>query len=140
MRAPKTKLTTASVDAFLDKIRSEQVRDDCRTIAGMMQDATRAKPELWGPSIVGFGRRKVRYADGRQAEFMAIAFAPRKTNITLYLMSGFTDRERLLDQLGQHSCGQGCVYIKRLSDVHLPTLKKLIVASVKHARANNAPG
>jgi len=51
------------VDAFLDKIRSEQVREDCRTIAGMMQDVTRAKPKLWGPSIVGFGQRTVTYAD-----------------------------------------------------------------------------
>ena len=82
VREPKTKLTTASVDAFLDKIRSEQVREDCRTIAGMTQDVTRAKPQTVGPQ-----HRRLRPAHGdvrgcRQAEFMAIAFAPRKTNIT----------------------------------------------------------
>src|SRR5688572_1073403 len=129
----KTKLTTVSVDDFLDTIKSEQVRDDCRTIAGIMQKAAKAPPRMWGSSIVGFGTRRYRYANGKEAEFMLTAFSPRKQNITLYL-GGLEAHSDLLARLGTHSCGKGCLYIKRLSDVHMPTLTKLVKASVADMR------
>jgi hypothetical protein len=98
-----------------------------------MQKATKAKPEMWGTSIVGFGRYKWRGAGGKEVEWMITAFAPRKTNLTLYLWPEFDDKNELLAKLGKHSCGKGCLYLKRLSDVHVPTLTKLINASVTHA-------
>jgi hypothetical protein len=133
MAEVKTKLTGASVDDFLDGIANEQVRDDCRTIAGIMESATQAPARMWGSSIVGFGSRRYMYASGKEAEFMLTAFSPRKQNITLYL--GHLEEQRdLLDKLGTHSCGKGCLYIKRLSDVHMPTLTKLVKTSVAYAR------
>ena len=133
MPEAKTKLTGASVDDFLDAIENDQIRDDCRTIAGIMAKAAKAPPRLWGTSIVGFGTQRTTYASGREAEWMLTAFSPRKQNITLYL--GHLDEQRdLLDKLGTHSCGKGCLYIKRLSDVHLPTLTKLVKSSVALAR------
>ena len=130
----KTKLTGASVEEFIDSLDNEQMRDDCRTIAAMMEKATKARPEMWGSSIVGFGRYTWYGASGRGVEWMITAFAPRKANLTVYLWPQFDGRQELLGRLGKHSCGKGCLYIKRLSDVHLPTLKKLIEASVQHAR------
>jgi hypothetical protein len=133
MPEPKTKLTKASVDDFLDTIESDQVRDDCRAIAGIMENATKAPPRMWGSSIVGFGTCRYTYANGKEAEFMLTAFSPRKQNITLYL--GHLEEQRdLLARLGTHSCGKGCLYIKRLSDVHMPTLTKLVKSSVAHMR------
>jgi uncharacterized protein DUF1801 len=137
MAEPKTKLTTASVDTFINAIKDEQVRNDCRTIAEIMEKATKAKPQMWGPSIVGFGSSKIKYADGREADWMLIAFSPRKQNITLYIGVNETGHRELLDQLGKHSTGKGCLYIKRLSDIHLPTLKKLITASVQRLKAGS---
>jgi Domain of unknown function (DU1801) len=133
MAERKTRLTQASVNDFIDSHDSEQVRDDCRTLVAMMQKATRAKPEMWGASIVGFGRYKWRAASGKDIEWMITAFAPRKANLTVYLWPQFDGKNELLARLGKHSCGKGCLYIKRLSDVHLPTLKTLIEASVRHA-------
>jgi hypothetical protein len=130
----KTKLNDASVEDFLNAIQDEQVRQDCWTIAEMMRNATKAEPKMWGANIVGFGSRRYKYASGREGDWMEVAFSPRKQNITLYLSSGFEGRDELLAQLGKHTCGKGCVYLKRLSDVHLPALKKLIQASVKHTR------
>lgn len=127
----KTKLNDASVDGFLNAIKDEQVRQDCRVIAEIMQKATKAEPKMWGTSIVGFGNCHYKYASGREGDWMLVAFSPRKQNITLYISAGFEGRDEMLDKLGKHSCGKGCLYIKRLSDVHLPTLKKLISASVK---------
>jgi hypothetical protein len=133
MAEPKTKLTAASVDDFLDAIENEQMRDDCRTIAGIMEKAAKAPPRMWGSSIIGFGAQKLAYANGREAEWMLTAFSPRKQNITLYL--GNLEQQRdLLDKLGTHACGKGCLYIKRLSDVHMPTLRKLVKSSVTLAR------
>lgn len=134
MPEPKTRLTEASVDAFLDAIGNDQVRDDCRTIAGIMQKATKAPPRMWGSSIVGFGTRRLRYANGKEAEFMLTAFSPRKQNITLYLTPKLDAHGDLLAKLGTHSCGKGCLYIKRLSDVHVPTLTRLVKAAVADMR------
>jgi len=128
----KTKLNDASVDDFLNAIKDEQVRQDCRTIAEIMQKAAKAEPKMWGSSIVGFGSYHYKYASGREGDWMLTAFSPRKQNITLYIYGGFEGYDDLMAQLGKYSCGKSCVYIKRLSDVHLPTLKKLIKTSVKH--------
>jgi hypothetical protein len=134
MAEAKTKLTDASVDDFLDTIENDQVRDDCRTIAGIMQKATKAPPRLWGSGIIGFGTCRYRYASGREGEFMLTAFSPRKQRITLYLTPNLSAYGDLLARLGTHSCGKGCLYIKRLSDVHMPTLTKLVKASVADMR------
>ena len=135
----KTKRNDASVDDFLNSIKDEQVRKDCQAIADIMRKVTKAKPQMWGSSIVGFGSRRYKYASGREIDWMLIAFSPRKQNITLYIGPGFEGYDDLMAQLGKHSCGKGCVYIKRLSDVHLPTLKKLIKGSVEHILKTNPP-
>ena len=132
MTEPKTRPIAASIEAFYARITDDEVRQDCRVIADIMKKATKAPPKMWGSSIVGFGTRTVQYANGREADWMLTAFSRRKQNIVLYLSSAFPERDALLKALGRHSCGKGCVYVKRLSDVHLPTLRKLIVASVKH--------
>jgi hypothetical protein len=135
----KTKLNDASVDDFLNSIKDEQVRKDCWTIVEIMQEATKAKPQMWGSSIVGFGSYHYKYASGREGDWMLTAFSPRKQNITLYIYADFEGRDELMAQLGKHSCSKACIYIKRLSDVHLPTLKKLVKGSVKHMLKTNPP-
>ena len=130
----KTQKTKASVSAFLNAIEDDQIRKDSKAVAAMMQKATKAKPAMWGTNLVGFGQARFKYATGRELDWMLVAFAPRKNNITLYIMSGFERHDELMAKLGKHSHGKGCLHIKRLSDVHLPTLQKLIDASVKHVK------
>lgn len=130
----QTKKTKASVSAFLNAIEDEQKRKDCKAVAAMMQKATKAKPEMWGPAIIGFGQSTLRYANGKEVDWMLAAFAPRKGNITLYVLADYPQRDELLAKLGHHKATGVCLHIKRLSDVHIPTLNKLIVASIKHGR------
>jgi hypothetical protein len=130
----QTKKTKASVRSFLNAITDDQKRKDCKTVAAIMQKATKSKPAMWGPAIIGFGKRKYVYPDGREMDWMEAAFSPRKQNITLYITPDFPEYDALMAKLGTHSCGKVCLYIKRLSDVHVPTLAKLIQASVKHGR------
>jgi hypothetical protein len=127
----KTKANDAPVADFLNAIADARVREDCWTIVEMMQAATKAEPKMWGTSIVGFGEFRYVYDSGREADWMLIGFSPRKQNITLYIMDGFEEYGELMARLGVHSCAKSCLYIKRLSDVHLPTLKTLVRKSVQ---------
>lgn len=127
----KTKPTKASVKDFLNQIADEERRKDCFAVAKMMEEITGDKPKMWGPSIVGFGTWHYKYASGHEGDWPIAAFSPRKKDLTVYLMVGFDKQRELMEKLGKHSTGKSCLYIKRLSDVHLPTLKKLIRESVK---------
>jgi len=130
----KTKLTVKSADDFLNSIGDGQVRTDSLAIAGIMEKVTKAKARMWGPAIVGFGSRKYKYPDGRELDWMVVAFSPRKKNITLYVTTDFDGCEDLLAQLGKYSRGKSCLYIKRLSDVNIDTLKKIIKAAAQHVQ------
>ena len=130
----KTKQSDASVKEFLNKISDKERRDDCFAIAKMMEEATGEKPKMWGPSIVGFGTFHYKYDSGREGDWMLTGFSPRKNNLTLYLMMGFEKHGELMEQLGKYKTAKSCLYLKRLDDVHVPTLKKLIKASLKQLR------
>jgi hypothetical protein len=131
MAEPKTKPTSASVKEFLNQIPDKERRDDCFAVAKIMEEITGDKPTMWGPSIVGFGTYHYKGASGREGDWMLTGFSPRQKALTLYIMMGFDKQPELMKQLGKYSTSKGCLYIKRLSDVHIPTLKKLIKWSVK---------
>ena len=131
MAEVKTKPTKASVKEFLNQIPEKERREDCFAIAKMMEEITGAKPKMWGPSIVGFGSYHFKYDSGREGDWLVTGFSPRKNDLTLYIMMGFEKHRELMEQLGKHKTAKSCLYIKRLSDIHQPTLKKLIKASVK---------
>lgn len=135
MAEAKTRPTGASVTGFLNKIPDAARREDCFAIAKMMEEITGSKPQMWGPSIVGFGTYHYKYASGHEGDWPVAAFAPRKNDLTLYLTPGFEKHDALMSKLGKHKTGKSCLYIKRLSDVHLPTLKKLVKTSVKDLQA-----
>jgi hypothetical protein len=134
MAEPKTKETRASVPAFLKTLKDESVREDCRTLIGLMEAATGEKARMWGASMVGFGSYHYVYETGREGDWPLTAFAPRKQNLTIYIMPGFAEYRTLLSKLGPHKTAVSCLYVKRLSDLHIPTLKKLITASVKDVK------
>jgi hypothetical protein len=132
-RESKTKLTEASVDDFLDSIRDDARRADCKAVAKLMKKVTKAAPRMWGTSIVGFGTREYQGASGTST-WMEIGFSPRKANLTLYIMTGIEAHPALFKQLGKYKNGKGCLYINRLSDVDLNVLEQIITASVEGIR------
>jgi hypothetical protein len=127
----KTKETEANVEEFFDAIGDESVKKDCRVIAEMMSKATDSAAKMWGNNIVGFGSQLLKYASGRELDWMKIGFSPRKQNITLYLHLGTDLNEENLSKLGKHKIGKGCLYIKNLNDVDLKVLEEMIKISVK---------
>ncbi len=127
----KTKRNEQSVEAFIDGVDSER-QPDCRTILKLMQEITGEKPAMWGPSIVGFGSYHYKYASGREGDWFLTGFSPRKQNLTLYIMPGFAVYAELMSKLGKYKTGKSCLYIKKLDDVDLSTLRELIGQSVAH--------
>ena len=96
----KTKVNNASVKDFLNAIEDEQIRKDCFEISKMMESVTKAKPKMWGASIVGFGSYHYIGKSGREGDWMLTGFSPRKQNLTLYLMGGFDSEENYSKNLG----------------------------------------
>ena len=129
----KTVPTKVSVDKFLKGITDEKKRADCYQILEIMKKVTKAEPKMWGTSIVGFGKCHYVYESGREGDWFITGFAPRKQNLTLYMMGGFNQFQELMEQLGKHSTGKGCLYINRLEDVDAKVLKEVISKSVKMA-------
>jgi hypothetical protein len=138
MAEPKTRVTKQTVEDYLSQLPDERVRAECATIGKMMEAATQATGEMYGASIVGYGRRMIRYAGGKDQEWMVIGYSPRKQNLTLYIPGGLEKREELLERLGAHACGKGCLYIKKLADVNIEVLEELIHTSVREESTQKA--
>lgn len=135
MAEQKTKPTNQEPQDFLNAIEPEQKRHDSFEILKMMQEITGEKAVMWGTSIVGFG--KYHYKSERssqEGDWPLAAFSPRKQNLTIYAMEGNENNQDLLDTLGKHKTSKSCLYIKRLSDVDVNILKKLIQESYDYAK------
>ena len=135
----KTKKNDASVAEFLKTVEGDERRADCKAISKMMQDATKAKPKMWGASIVGFGSYHYKSVSCEGDWFLA-GFSPRKANLTLYIMAGFAGYAELMAKLGKYKTGKSCLYIKSLADVDAKVLKELVNKSVKAMKAMEKSG
>jgi len=122
----KTRESDASVQAYLDAIDDEGRRQDCTELVEIMRRVTGQEPRMWGTSIVGFGSYHYKYESGHEGDACLVGFASRAGDISLYISSAFDSRESLLAELGKHKTGKACVYIKRLSDIKVPILEKLV--------------
>jgi len=134
MAEAKTKPTNQSVEDFISKLPDKQTRQDCTVVAKLMEEAAKQKGLMWGTSIAGYGTTTIKYAGGKEADWPLIAFSPRKQSLTLYISASDPNKADLLSKLGKHKVSGSCLHIKRLSDVDLPTLKKLINVSAKRKK------
>ena len=126
----KTVVNDASVKSFLDSVADTDRKADCEEVLGMMQKATGEPPRMWGKSIVGFGSYHYKYASGREGDWMLCGFSPRKRNLTIYIMPGFSNYARLMKKLGKHTTGKSCLYVTRLDEIDRDVLRELINKSV----------
>ena len=127
----KTKPHDGDVEKFLNSVEHDKRREDSLAMLEVMKEVTGEPPRMWGPSIVGFGTYHYKYESGREGDWMLTGFSPRKQSLTLYIMSGFSHYEELLQKLGKHKTGKSCLYINKLEDVDLSALKEMIRESVK---------
>jgi hypothetical protein len=131
MAEPKTKATKAGVSKFLNAVSDKTRRDDCFAVLEIMREITKEEPVMWGSSIVGFGRYRLKYESGRQVEWPIAAFSPRKGDLTLYISPEVLVTTELMERLGKYKIGKSCLYIKKLADVDPKVLRQLISKSIK---------
>lgn len=127
----KTKATAESVEAFIDAIEHPRKREEARTLDALFRKVTGFNPVMWGPSIIGYGQYHYKYKTGREGDFLATGFSPRKANFSLYIMPGYADFGDILERLGKHKHGKSCLYINKLADVDLSVVEELVQAGLK---------
>lgn len=133
----KTKRNKGDVQTYLNSVENEVKRQDSFTIMELMKEVTGEEPEMWGDSIVGYGTYHYKYASGREGDWFLTGFAPRKQNLTLYIMAGFDQYDNLLGDLGKYKTGKSCLYINKLEDVNQDVLRELVRQSVEHMKNTN---
>ncbi|WP_118975232.1 DUF1801 domain-containing protein [Taibaiella koreensis] len=128
----KTKQTDDSVEAFIDSLPDEQKRRDCHVLLGLMENATKEKPKMWGAAMIGFGNYRYKSpTSGREVDWFRIGFSPRKANLSIYLTMDINAETESLQQLGKHKTGAGCLYINKLADVDMKVLESMIKTAAK---------
>lgn len=114
---------------FIAEIDDERRRAEAQTLLALFEERTGEKPVMWGPSIIGFGSYDYTYESGRSGTWMRTGFSPRKQQMTLYVMPGFDEYVERLEELGPHTTGKSCLYVKRLDKVDLDVLGDIIATS-----------
>ncbi len=127
----KTKQNSTSVTDFINKVEKEDKRKDCFTLLKIFEQITKEKPTMWGTSIIGFGSYKYKYESGREGDWFLAGFSPRKQNIVIYIIAGFTEYESLMKDLGKYKTGSSCLYINKLTYIFIEILKLLIIKLVE---------
>ena len=127
----KTKQNDASVEEFIGAVANDRRREDAFTVLDLLKRVTGEEPRMWGTSIVGFGSYRYRYASGRTGEWPRIGFSPRKQNLTVYVMPGFSNYDEILSRLGKHRTGKSCLYVNKLADIDMGVLEELIGSSLE---------
>jgi hypothetical protein len=127
---PKTKRTGVSVEQHIATLANERLRSDAQTLVALMRRVTDQEPKMWRPGIVGFGSYHYKYDSGHKGDSALAGFAARKSEFAIYIVAGFEGQEDLLAKLGKHKTAKACLYVKRLADVDLKVLEKLVARSV----------
>ena len=126
----KTTETAGSVSEFIDAVPDEQRKKDALAIIKIMKEQSGFEPKMWGPSIIGFGSYHYKYESGHEGDAPLVGFSPRKSEFALYLTSNFDGKGDLLKQFGKHRTGKACIYIKKLEDINIEILKKMVTNSL----------
>ena len=130
MAENKTRPTAESVDAFIDAVEHPVRRADALTLDAMFRRVTGWQPQMWGPSLIGYGAYHYTYESGRSGDMLATGFSPRKANLVLYIMPGYAEFGHILDRLGKHKLGKSCLYINKLADVDMAVVEEIVRAGL----------
>lgn len=138
MAKNKTAETTIAVQDFIHAfVDNEQKKADSYQLIALMSQWSGFRPKMWGPSIIGFGSYHYRYASGHGGDAPIIGFSPRKAAISLYVFSATEQNKHLLNDLGKYKMAKACIYINKLSDIHIPALEKICLATIAHIEAHH---
>ncbi|WP_037293103.1 DUF1801 domain-containing protein [Roseobacter sp. CCS2] len=130
MAENKTQATVQSVDDFIAAVAHPTRQSDARQLDKLFRKTTEWEPQMWGPTMIGYGQYHYTYNSGRSGDFLATGFSPRKSNLSIYIMPGYADFGTILSRLGKHKIGKSCLYINKLADIDMAVLDELIRAGL----------
>lgn len=129
----KTNETQISVTDFINSyVENDQKKADSFQLIDFMSKWSGFKPKMWGPTIIGFGSYHYKYDSGHEGDMPLISFSPRKAEFSLYVYSPTEENKHLLNDFGKYRIGKSCIYIKKLSDIHIPVLEKMCKATLEY--------
>lgn len=131
----KTRPTDASIEAYIGSRANAEQQADCYSLMALLTGVTQEQPQMWGPSIVGYGLYRYSYESGRTGEMCRTGFAIRDKELVVYLIAEGAEQEALLKRLGKHKMGKSCLYIKRLADIDMTVLAQLVIGSLAQLKA-----
>ncbi len=138
MAKNKTTATEMSVIDFINSyVENDQKKADSFQLIELMREWTGFEPKMWGPTIIGFGSYHYKYASGHEGDAPLIGFSPRKAALTLYVYSPVEEHKHLLDDLGKFRMTKACIYVKKLSDIDINSLKKICEATIAYLNEHN---
>jgi len=126
----KTQITATDPVDFIAAVEHPTRRADAEALDRLFRKVTGFRPRMWGPTIIGYGQYRYRYDSGREGDFLATGFSPRKTNLSIYILPGYGDFGPILDRLGKHRTGKSCLYVNKLADIDTDVLAALIRAGL----------
>lgn len=132
----KTQPTRRSPKAFIEAVEHPQRRADGLVLLDFFNRITGLKPQMWGPTIIGYGRYHYKYESGREGDAIMTGFSPRKSALTLYIMPGYRDMSAQLARLGKHKIGKSCLYINKLADVDMAVLEEIVREGLDYMRGH----
>ena len=128
----KTVPTDLSIDDWLLTLKPEKQKDAIELIK-LMEEVTNEAPVIWGNNMIGFGKKHLVYASGREIDYFLLGFGMRKKAITIYL--SIEVNKKVFEELGKHTKGVGCLYINQLADINKEELKKILIESVQYMKS-----
>jgi hypothetical protein len=141
MAKNKTIETAVSVSDFINSyVESEQKKIDSFHLIEVMSEWSGFEPKMWRPTIIGFGSYHYKYASGHEGDAPLIGFSPRKAEFSIYVYTPVEEQKQLLENLGKFKMGKACIYVKKLSDINLETLKKLCKMTIAYLNEHHECG
>ena len=126
-----------SVEDYIATL-DDQTTADTKVLIDMFSRISGHEPKMWGIATMGFDSYHYKYDSGHEGDSHVIGFYPRNGKITVYLMDGTAKYADQLAKLGKHTKStRVCIYIKRLSDIDLDVLERVVTASYKYVKSHD---
>ena len=132
----KTQVTKVEPKDFVAAVEHPKTRADAEVLLDFFDRVTGLKAQMWGPSIIGYGRYHYKYDSGREGEHLMTGWSPRKSNLVFYIMPGYREAEMQdkLGRLGKHKIGKSCLYVNKLDDIDMDVLEEIVLDGLADMR------